>query len=279
MTGKELFLGLLEWVARSNLFISLAAAFACWTSFLFLNAPVDFGLIGLILAGTFSVYNGQRVISDFSYHRTVKVQKVIYVFIGFIACIPLLFLLTLSQIVVLGISAVLALGYATPIPFNRTKPFALRELPYLKIWIIVLVWVLTTVLVPFLSDPNISKAPVLVLWIFAQGSFIFALTIPFDIRDLERDTLNQKTIPMIFGREKAIRLALGAIGVALLLVSIAAILEYISLFMFLAQILVYLGSALAILKGKDKRREMYYLIVLDGFIILQGLLSVLSQQM
>ena len=48
--------------------------------------------------------------------------------------------------------------------------------------------------------------------------FVFAITIPFDIRDLKYDSLQLKTIPTIFGEEKARYIAYATLGIYELLI-------------------------------------------------------------
>ena len=81
-------------------------------------------------------------------------------------------------------------------------PFILREIPYCKIFIITLVWSVSTVLL-LVTENNLELSSTVYNLSLGRLLFILALTIPFDIRDLKYDNKRLKTIPIIFGASKA----------------------------------------------------------------------------
>ncbi len=82
--------------------------------------------------------------------------------------------------------------------YNTTYQKSLRNIPSLKIFIIALSWVVTTVILPYISvHKHISNT--LVLLSIQRFLFILCLTLPFDIRDYMNDPKNLKTIPQLIG--------------------------------------------------------------------------------
>jgi 4-hydroxybenzoate polyprenyltransferase len=94
-----------------------------------------------------------------------------------------------------------SLLYSIPLAGIRTK-IRLREILFLKTPLLALVWSLSTVMIP-MAEAGIPPGdkPVLIQTI-ARFLFIFALCIPFEIRDLNYDRgKNIRTIPVVYGAQ------------------------------------------------------------------------------
>jgi hypothetical protein len=98
---------------------------------------------------------------------------------------------TTEQLVLVGLSGVIVGFYALPI--SRFKG-SMRQIPFLKIVLISLVWLLLVLL------PGFGGSTPFPFWI---AVVVFSTTaiqiIPFDIRDLSVDDPTMRTIPQIFG--------------------------------------------------------------------------------
>lgn len=82
----------------------------------------------------------------------------------------------------------LALLYVIPLWKTRRRWIRLRDVPYLKIFMVAATWSFVTVVYPFLAtDPLWLPGPQEALTILHRFLFIFAITLPFDIRDREHD--------------------------------------------------------------------------------------------
>jgi len=141
---------------------------------------------------------------------------------------------------------------------------ALREIPFIKSYVIGIIWVALIALFPILNE-GIEIGP-LILELVGLFSLIFALVIPFDIRDLKYDNPNLKTIPILLGISwsKFIGVVL-IIGFGIIFLSeIPQLREsklfYVSLFL----------AILMIVKTTEKRSESYFAII-DGLMILIGI--------
>lgn len=183
---------------------------------------------------------------------------------GILALLFFFFLPTITQYLLL-VSGCLSLGYILPIIFHKR----LRDIGVAKILLISLVWGVVSIL-SFRFEGNLLP---LFLFFIEHFFFIFALTIPFDVRDRTLDkkakvsnlvnTIGMKTI-------KSLMLLL-----IVLAMSIAVALFYIkvySVFLLIGLILFYSFQFMVTRTLDKKRSEFYYLIFLDGLILLKGLI-------
>ena len=166
------------------------------TQFVFSSYNID--IVVFLFFATFISYNFQRIISIYKTPNHSRRNwfdnhsKLIY------------FLITISLIVFIN----LFLGFNNNsqlliviISFcSFMYPFILRTIPYIKIYLIALVWCLSTVLLTA-TENNLVISIDVILSLISRFLFIVAITIPFDIRDIKFDALTLKTIPMLFGVE------------------------------------------------------------------------------
>ena len=82
---------------------------------------------------------------------------------------------------------------------------SLRTLPGLKIFLISIVWVYVTYLIPEMVwyGFDLTDLPEA----FCRMLFVIALTIPFDIRDMEKDDARLRTLPQMLGAEGSLQLS------------------------------------------------------------------------
>ena len=94
---------------------------------------------------------------------------------------------------------------------------ALREVPGIKIFLIALAWSLVSVGL-LVEEYQIGGQLMFGFCLFTVFVLFLLLTIPFDIRDLKYDKFQLKTIPKVFGEEKARYIACASLGMYELLV-------------------------------------------------------------
>lgn len=168
--------------------------------------------------------------------------------------------------------AILTFFYSFPVLVKRNYFLRLREVPYLKIFLIAFVWSATTTLLPVIdADSKIGETHVILLFV-ERFFFVFSIAIPFDIRDMQTDSdAGIKTIPILINQNKALLLSYFSLTVSFL----------ISLFHYRMQNNWFIIEALSIsllitylfLKLKFIRNlSRYYYHILDGTVFLQGVL-------
>ena len=121
---------------------------------------------------------------------------------------------------------VLTAMYGLPLLKYKGKRIALRAFPRLKTVSIACSWAGLSVLYPLVSQ-RIPLSFLHGLFFLQQFLFVFALTLPFDIRDLEVDAKQLKTVPQLLGIQKT-----KSLGVGLLLLFVGISYFTMSLFFF-----------------------------------------------
>jgi len=106
--------------------------------------------------------------------------------------------LSVNVLVATGILGLLTLLYALPVFGNSRN---LRSLAGIKIFVIAMVWAVTTVLLPVINAQQLLNQPVLMDF-FQRFCMVVVLTLPFEIRDLIYDSDSLETIPQRIGVRK-----------------------------------------------------------------------------
>lgn len=163
----------------------------------------------------------------------------------------------------------LAAGYVLPILFGGKR---LRDLSYVKIFLIALVWVWLTVYLPAAEHHLRFNIPMYFMCL-ERFFFVFAITLPFDIRDLKIDAYTKvKTLPSRLGLKPTIVLA----GV-LLLFSMFFVLVNMRLGVYRPLVTGAIGLSLFVSFGLiyysgRAKSDYYFTGLLDGAMPLQFLL-------
>ncbi len=135
----------------------------------------------------------------------LKENKKLIFFLSGTCSFLLLFLLAKlhwESILILIPFTVLTFFYSVPVFYKRKS---LRFMPGVKLFVIAFSWAGVTVFFPLVDSQYHFNAAIIVL--FIQRVFlVMALTIPFDIRDLDYDKEDLKTIPQLIGVTNAKRL-------------------------------------------------------------------------
>lgn len=281
---KAIVLKLIGTIIHSNIYISLAALL------LTVSAQIQLGMspqwhpyLFLILFATLFEYNLHRLITVLTNEEALKSDKhrwirenrkmfYMLVFIsvaGFITAASMAKKEVLLAFLPLGIITVF---YSVPVSRNRRHLLRLREIPYLKIVLIAAVWSSSTVLLPVIQAHEKFNSAQVILLLVERFFFLIAITIPFDIRDMEADRHSGlKTLPMLLGN-KNVRILSYLSLILFFLISVLhyslANQRYIIVAIGISAITTYLFIDLKIFR----KMNLYYYGILDGTMLLQGLL-------
>lgn len=165
--------------------------------------------------------------------------------------------------------------YATPFSTEKKSTKRLRHLPFLKLFLVAGVWTVVSVVLPQLEiDASQLFSAQLIFSCFTRFVFIFSITLPFDIRDVEVDKKNNiKTFPVVLGVKRAIQL-----DVTLLVVFIALyVFNYFSgdranELKSIAYILSGIVSILFVLQVPKQKSEYYISFWIEGLMLMQFIL-------
>jgi 4-hydroxybenzoate polyprenyltransferase len=189
--------------------------------------------------------------------------------------ITFLFISTSGKMICL-LLGILTLSYTLPIFKIKGKQTRLREISYIKILTISLTWALVTVVLPIMNNQHQIPASLYFLVFFERVLFVYAITLPFEIRDMEQEMrFGVRTIPAIHGIENSKRL-----GYLLLIIfSLLSLLHnyYYSHDRNIATplILSAITAGVLIYFTNEKRNQWYYKGWIDGTMFFQFLFVIL----
>lgn len=233
----------------------VALAVTCLTvvtvfEFGFVPEPV---LLLFIFLGTIVGYNFVKYAGISNQHNLSLTPHVNLIRIFSVMCLggAVYFgsLLPMNVLIMAGIFGGLTLLYAIPLYKKRN----LRSLNGIKIFIIAIVWVGVSVLLP-LDYHNLNFRPKVFFQALEIFLFVIVLMLPFEIRDLRYDTPELGTIPQKIGVSKAKWLG----GILLVISAIIAINQTYMADTHLFASLITFGLTVVLLLGaKEEQGEFY----------------------
>ena len=172
-----------------------------------------FIFFGTITGYNFVKYAGVAKLHHRSLTNNLKIIQ-IFSFICFLAMCYFAFQMQLKTLFFAIPFVILTFLYAVPFlsGFDKT----LRQVSYLKIIVVAIVWAGFTVLIPSVEAGEEISLKLLLLAV-QRFLIVVVLTLPFDIRDVKYDAISLQTIPKKIGIEKTKRLGLGLMIFALLI--------------------------------------------------------------
>ena len=270
---------LASFLLYSNIFIALCAvAMSLETLVLIGEVGHLWALQGEVFAATLCIYAMHRLVSlgrlredlvNQRFQAIRSIKRFIWVVMGLSVAlgIVLFWWLKPTTQLALVIPALLSLGYV--LPFWKNK--RLRDFHLLKIFLIAGVWAYVTVLLPCLES-GLPLDEHLFLIYSERALYIFAITLPFDIRDWEIEQASGvQTIPSLIGMEATIYMGLTCI--VLWTVMVWCLYAAWAAWLFSG---IALLSALLIWGSRKPRPDYYFTGFLDGMMLLQGLVIVVA---
>lgn len=210
----------------------------------------------------------------------VKHEKFIWAFsvLSLMVSVAELTALNKDTLIFLLVPGLFALGYAVPVKLPGMKTIRLRELLFVKIFLVAWVWATFTVGLPLVEKSGLAELlqPKNFLLFFSRAVFIFAITIPFDIRDLTYDSDKQiATIPSRFGINNSKYFSV----VLLFLFSAVTFLRFQFKFCSSAElaalVLSAISTAVLVIMISKTRKELFYSGLIEGTMLFQWLLVLL----
>lgn len=178
-----------------------------------------------------------------------------------------LFYISLSQIVILILCTAIGLVYFGIGISGHFLKYNFRSQLFLKVISIALVWVLATVVFVLLPIQSLSWAGVPALCAI-RFVFIAALCLMFDLRDIRVDTSHDlHTIASHYGASKTQLLIIGLLAISTFL-GTWCFGAATSLYLFP---IVFLGGLILLYFRKECSHELYYLVLIDGLMLLPSL--------
>ena len=268
---------IVDFILYTNIWIGIGALLLYLQSIALLNGkyqPTNIAyLVSFSTVWLYSLHRavGLRKVEDMEansrFYKIHRLKIPIYI-IGFFCLITSLYFIVqidLRFLIAMAFPAFVSMMYVLPVFSGKRR---LRDLSIIKIFLVALTWSWLTVLIPWYESSSGWEWKV--LFTFAERfCFIFAITLPFDIRDLKTDAIsNVKTIPALIGIENSQRLSYILLAVSGIFLGLQYTNNMIPPNYLKVVLLFYLLTGLLIFAIQRKQHDYYYTGLLDGTMLL-----------
>ncbi|WP_225037024.1 hypothetical protein [Winogradskyella sp. SM1960] len=246
---------------NSSIHVAIATCALAWVTLIEMNLKHDQNLLSFVFFATITGYNFVKYFGIVKFHHRSLAGwlKAIQLFSlgAFFAMCYYGLKLEVETLIVIVILGVITFFYAIPIMVPKHYLFDdhknLRQVSGLKVYLIALIWMFTTVIVPIVNHDVLINMDV-VITSTQRFLYVLVLMFPFEIRDLNFDSLKLATIPQKIGVKKT-----KIIGVVLLFVFL--MLEFFKDELTSKSIcatLIITGVSLLFLLFSNKNQSKYY---------------------
>ena len=256
-----------DFYINASIHVALAAYALSFITLKQLNIPYDEYMLNFIFFATISGYNFVKYfgLAKFHHRSLANRLRIIQIFslLSFTLLCFYCFKLKSNSLVIVLLMGVITFFYATPFlskNFFIDSKYNLRTVAGLKVYVIAFVWTIVTVILPTINSDYPVDFDVIII-AFQRYLYIVVLILPFDIRDLQYDSLKLATIPQKIGIRNT-----KLIGI--LLLSIFFFLEFfkdtLMLWQALTTLVITLITGLFILFSKEDRKRSYSAFWVEG---------------
>ena len=233
----------------------------------------------ILIYSLHKIIGASKITQDTNSGRIKLFKKYSLILASYSAIISGILIYVVFQLEIQTIRALLlpgALSLLYVIPFARSGT-RLRDIHFIKIFIIAFVWAIVTVWIPVILETHLKLEHKL-LFCGEKFVFILAITFPFDLRDRAIDqSTGLKTISGLLGQRSVLLLSLLLLLLASGISCCLYYLQLIDLYSLIATLIAYLITGLLIKWIIPKQNDLYFAGVLDAtmafpWIILQVLL-------
>lgn len=254
---------IIRFLVNSNIWVAFCALALAASSEILLKT-VNHQISQFVFFSTIFIYNFQRVIrikkgeehARKNWLNKNRTRVHLLMFFAFSMSAYQFFSFKLITQVVILLMGALSLLY----------PFGIRRIPFLKIFIISFVWSISTMLLLLLEN-NITISENILWHLVSRFLFVFAITIPFDIRDLRYDAGDLETIPSFFGSEIAKWIALFSLFICVIATVYQLLQTDINLSNFLALNSLYFLASFLIKESDKDTNDMYFSFWIESLSI------------
>ena len=190
---------------NSSIHVALAVYALTWVTLLQFGLDYNENLLYFVFFASITGYNFVKYfgVAKFHHRSLAAWLKAIQIFslLAFIAMCYYAVQLNLKTLIYLSVLGLITFLYAVPLlpmSYFRDSQMNLREISGLKVYVIALVWAFTTVLLPMIEVGETISVDV-VITVVQRFILVIVLMLPFEIRDLNYDSLKLGTIPQRIG--------------------------------------------------------------------------------
>ncbi|WP_274473833.1 UbiA prenyltransferase family protein [Mangrovimonas aestuarii] len=267
---------LFDFYLNSSIHVALSVCALTWVTWVEFDLDCDLNLLLFVFFASITGYNFVKYfgLAKFHHRSLAKWLRVIQVF-SFFCFLALGYFTTKLQvgtIVYIGIFAIVTFLYAIPMLPKRMlldKQQNLRSISGVKVYVIGLVWSGVTVFMPIINSKYSITIDVVITGV-QRFVYVLILMIPFEIRDLQYDSVKLATIPQQIGVKRTKML-----GIILLVVFF--LMEFLKTTVDAYQVVVLFAVSLitggVVLGSKIDQREYYSSFWAEGLPLLWLILA------
>ena len=199
---------LLNFYINSSIHVGLAAFALTWVTLIQFELEYDANVLYFVFYASVTGYNFVKYfgVAKFHHRSLAGWLKAIQIlsFVAFLALIYYAFMLKISTLILITLLGLITFLYAIPIlpqKYFIDDQKNLRQISGLKVYVIALVWTFATVIVPLINNDVEINTDVIIVSV-QRFCYVLVLMLPFEIRDLNYDSLKLSTIPQKIGIKK-----------------------------------------------------------------------------
>ena len=266
---------ILNFYINSSIHVALAVFSLSYITFLEFNISYDKPVLYFIFYASITGYNFVKYFEVTKFHHRSLSTWLKFIQIFSLLCFVLMcyysFRLEKTTMFYIAVFAVLTFLYTIPfIPKRKflNKQSNLRNIGGLKVFLIALVWVGVTVFIPLLNN-HFSIDRIVIIVSVQRFLLVIMLMLPFEIRDLQFDSLKLYTIPQNLGvkRTKILGVFLG-----LLMLVLEFFKREVSINQIIVLLIILVLTVLLIWFSREKQGRYYAAFWVEGIPILWLLL-------
>lgn len=196
-----------DFYINSSIHVALAVVSLSWLTLLEFDV-YDNNILYFIFFSSITGYNFVKYFGLAKFHHRSLANWLKFIQVFSLLCFVLMCYYafkiqtkTLFYIVGLGLITFLYAIPFLPKRFLVDDKQNLRDVGGIKIYIIALVWTGVTVISPLVNN-NIGVSDTLIITAIQRFVFVIVLTLPFEIRDLQYDSVKLSTIPQKIGERR-----------------------------------------------------------------------------
>lgn len=190
---------------NSSIHVALAVVAMTWVTLIQFELECDKNVLVFVFLATITGYNFVKYFGVAKFHHRSLAAWLkaiqIFSFFAFLGMDYYALKLNVNTLIYLSIFGLITFLYAVPllpIRYFRDSHKNLRQVSGLKVYVIALVWVFTTVFLPLIDKGYHINDDVVVTGV-QRFIFVIVLMLPFEIRDLIYDSIKLATIPQRIG--------------------------------------------------------------------------------
>lgn len=196
---------ILNFYINSSIHVALAVVAMTWVTLVQFEMEYNTTVLAFVFFATITGYNFVKYFGVAKFHHrslTVWLKAIqIFSFFAFLGMGYFALQLNVNSLICLSVFGFITFLYAIPLlpmRYFRDEKKNLREVSGLKVYVIALVWMFTTVFLPLIDNGFYIDANVVVTAV-QRFIFVIVLMLPFEIRDLVFDSVKLATIPQRIG--------------------------------------------------------------------------------